>query len=344
MQNSGIQDEMKNKAGYLLTGVSLGIALMVFVFAVIPDNSSVDEAYHKLFRKYTRVFVPEVPSKVTFAGEEVPMNLYYVRESMEREVMAGTFMHSSTLQMFKRAYRWFPVIEPILRKNGIPDDFKFLAVAESNLGNVTSPAGAEGPWQFLKATGQKYGLEINSDIDERYNMEKATQAAGEYFKDGWKEYKNWTLVAAAYNRGPDGISKALEKQKVSSYYDLYLNEETARYLFRIIAIKQIYNQPVKYGFYTIEQDFYPQVPVKLVTIDSTVKDLPALALALKTNYRVLRELNPWIQSYLLPNKSGKIYTLKVPREPGALQYENLLKKVPQRETFFHDTLKINSMN
>lgn len=334
---------MKNKLPYILSGLLLGLVLMVFVFA-IPDTKITDQDYRSLFNRYTKVFVPEVPVKANFSGEEVPLQVYYIRESLEREIMASTFMHSYTIQMLKRAYRWFPVIEPILKKNNIPDDFKFLAVAESNLGNVVSPAGAEGPWQFLKATGQKYGLEINTDIDERYNLEKATDAACEYFKDAYDKYKNWTLVAASYNRGTDGISKALDKQKVSNYYDLYLNEETARYIFRILAIKQVYKFPTRYGFYTMERDFYPPVTTRIIAIDSTVQDLPGLALSLNINYRILRELNPWLQSYTLPNKSGKIYTLKLPKDPASLLYETLLKKVPQRETFFHDTLRINSIH
>jgi len=334
---------MKNKLNYITLGLVLGTILLIFVFAV-SDTNITDQEYRNLFSRYTKVFVPEIPGKAAFSGEAVPLQIYFVKESFEREIMASTFMHSTTLQMFKRAYRWFPVIEPILKKNGIPDDFKFLAVAESNLGNVVSPAGAEGPWQFLKVTGQKYGLEINADVDERYNLEKATQAACEYFKDGFSLFKNWTLVAASYNRGMDGISKALAKQKVTNYYDLYLNEETARYIYRILAIKQVYNLPTRYGFYVVERDFYPPVTTKTVTIDSTVKDLPELSRHLNINYRILRELNPWLQSYTLPNKSGKTYTLKIPKDPTTILYENLMKKVPHRETFFHDTLKINSIH
>jgi len=336
-------EELKNKLPYIVSGFLLGLVLMIFVFA-ISDTKTSDQDYRNLFNRYTKVFVPEVPAKVNFAGEEVPLQVYFVRKSLEREIIAGTFMHSSTIQMLKRAYRWFPVIESILKKNDIPDDFKFLAVAESNLGNVVSPSGAEGPWQFLNATGQKYGLEINADVDERYNLEKATQAACDYFKDAYAQYKNWTLVAASYNRGMDGISKAIEKQKVSNYYDLYVNDETARYIYRIIAFKQVYTYPTRYGFYTVECDFYPPVTTRIIAIDSTVKDLPGLAFKLKINYKILRELNPWLQSYTLPNKSKKIYILKLPKDPSSLLYENLLKKVPQRETFFHDTLKINSLH
>jgi hypothetical protein len=273
----------------------------------------------------------------------MPLDLYYVREAFEREINAGTFMHSTTILMFKRANRWFPVIEPILKKHGIPDDFKFLAVAESNLANVVSPAKAEGYWQFLKPTGQKYGLEINEFVDERYHMEKATEAACGYFREAYQKFGNWSLVAASYNRGMEGLSKALDKQKVRNYYDLYLNDETSRYVFRIAASKEIYNNPVKYGFYLRESDFYPQIPTRIVAIDSAILDIPAFALKMKINYRILRELNPWIQGYTLPNKSGKIYTFLIPRD-GGLSYELLMKKVVPKETFFHDTLKLNEVH
>lgn len=302
-----------------------------------------DMEYRGLFVRHTRVLPPEIPAKASFAGEEAPLDLVYVREALDREIMAGTFMHSTSIMVFKRAKRWFPVIEPILKKNGIPDDFKFLAVAESNLINVVSPAGAEGYWQFIKPTGKKYGLEINEKIDERYNMEKATQAACDYFKDAFTRFNNWTLVAASYNRGIDGLQRALDNQKVSSYYDLYLNDETSRYVFRIMAIREIYSHPVRYGFLLREKDFYPQIPVRLVTVDSAIADLPAFARSMSVNYRILRELNPWIQDYSLPNSSGKSYTFRIP-EKGAMSYDALMKNVPSDDTFFNDTLKINEIH
>ena len=239
---------MIKKTNFIIGSFGLVLVCFVSIFAVL-DIRNQDREYKGLFYRHMKVFTPEVPAVASFAGEEVPQDLYYVREAFEREIMANTFMHSSTMMMFKRANRWFPVIEPILKKNGIPDDFKFLALAESNLANVVSPSGAEGYWQFIKPTGQKYGLEINDNVDERYNMEKATQAACDYFKDAFKQFNNWTLVAASYNRGMDGLDKALDKQGVTGYYDLYLNDETSRYLFRIIAIKEVYNHPVRYGFY-----------------------------------------------------------------------------------------------
>ena len=306
-----------------------------------PKNPRLE--YEGLFSRHTKIFSPALPQKARFAGEAVPLDLFYVRESFDREIIANTFMHSTGTLMFKRANRWFPVIEPILKKNGVPDDFKFVALAESNLSNVVSPAGAEGYWQFIKPTGQKYGLEINDNVDERYHMVKATEAACAYFKEAYNDFGNWTLVAASYNRGQDGIKKALDKQGVTSYYDLYLNDETARYLYRILAIKEIYNNPVRYGFYFMEADFYPQIPCDQITIDSSVIDVPSFARKLGLNFRILRELNPWIQSYTIPNKSRKSYTFSIPRK-GALSYEALMKQVPYQDHFFHDTLKINQVH
>ena len=333
---------MLRKKQYIAGVLALIMICILFVCARMGSGNR-EKEYKALFFRHMKVFTPEVPASASFAGEEVPMEIYYVREAFEREIIANTFMHSSTLLMFKRANRWFPVIEPILKKNGIPDDFKFLALAESNLANVVSPAGAEGFWQFVKPTGQKYGLEINEQVDERYHIEKATQAACDYFKESKLKFNKWTLVAASYNRGMDGLDRALDKQGVSDYYDLYLNDETSRYIFRIIAMKEVYKNPVRYGFYLREQEFYPQIPVRLIAVDSAISDLPAFAKRMSVNYRILRELNPWIQNYTLPNKARKTYLFKLPNA-GALDYEALVKNIPSRDAFFHDTLKINEVH
>ncbi|HTX88524.1 MAG TPA: lytic transglycosylase domain-containing protein [Bacteroidales bacterium] len=334
---------MKKKVliNILVPVMLLGIG--IFFIVLMTSDKVQDTAYHFLFTKNYRVFAPQVPDKMDFAGEKVPLDLYYVRESLDREILAGTFMHSSTIQMFKRANRWFPVIEPILKKNNIPDDFKYLALAESNLGNVVSPTGAEGFWQFVRATAVKYGLEVNEEVDERYNVEKSTEAACEYLKDAYIEYGNWTLAAASFNRGMDGISKALENQQVKSYYDLFVVDETARYIYRILAIKQVYLHPVQYGFYLRQSDFYPALPYTTVTVDSAIKDLPAFALKMKINYKILREFNPWIKRYNLPNKTGKTYTFKLPKE-GALDWDLLQKANPETNVFFNDTLRIDQVN
>jgi len=310
-----------------------------FIYAKI-EIRNIDQEYRNLFARSYRILTPELPAKIDFAGELVPLNLFYVRESLDREILANTYMQSSTTLMFKRAHRWFPVIEPILKANDIPDDFKYLAIAESNFANVVSSAGAEGFWQFIKGTGQKYGLEITDEVDERYNVEKATEAACKYFKEAYGEYKSWTLVAASYNRGIDGVGKALDKQGVTSYYDTYLVEETSRYVYRILALKTIYLHPTSYGFYFREKDFYPPLKTYTKSVDSSISDLAAFAASQKINYRILREFNPWLRRYSLTNKSGKTYHITLPKE-GFLQGENPSRPGSGSETFFHDTLRID---
>jgi len=333
---------MNRKIKYLLGGIILVLVCGTFICG-ITEIKNLDRDYRELFYKHYRIFTPEVPMQTEFAGERAPLELVYVRESFEREIFANTYMHSATILMFKRANRWFPLIEPILKKNNIPDDFKFLALAESNFANVVSPSGAEGFWQFIKPTGQRYGLEITDEVDERYNVEKATEAACKYFKEAYLQFKSWTLVAASYNRGLDGLSRALENQKVNSYYDLSLVDEAARYVYRIMAIKEVYNHPTRFGYYLRDKDFYPPILTFKVNVDTSISDLADFAFKQKFNYRILREFNPWIRRYNLPNKSRKSYTFILPKE-GYLNYEYLMKKMPQSETFFHDSLEINQIH
>jgi len=333
---------MKITLKYILLSTSVILVCGIFIYAV-KEVRDQEKDYRNQFYRHYRIYSPELPDKIDFAGEKVPLDLFYVRESLDREIMANTFMHSSTIMMFKRACRWFPVIEPILKKNNIPDDFKFLALAESNLANVVSPSGAEGFWQFLKGTGPKFGLEITEEVDERYNVEKSTEAACRYFRAAYQEYKNWTLVAASFNRGIDGVGQAVEKQHMSDYYNLSLVDETARYVYRILAMKQVYNNPSKYGFYLRQSDFYPPLSTYTVTIDSSITDLPAFAKKMKINYRILKEFNPWLRRYTLTNKTAKKYILIMPKE-GSLSWDMLKKSIPPGETFFNDTLKISLAN
>jgi hypothetical protein len=333
---------MKRPYRYILTGLLVFVVFGTCIFAV-KEVRDQEKEYRSQFSKYYHIYAPEIPDNMDFAGEKVPLDVEYVRESLDHEIMANTFMHSSTILMFKRASRWFPIIEPILKKNEIPDDFKFLTLAESNLANVVSPAGAEGFWQFMKPTGQKYGLEITEEVDERYNIEKATEAACRFFREAYEEYKNWTLVAASFNRGMDGVEKAVEKQHMNDYYNLFLVDETARYVYRILAMKQIYNHPVRYGFYLRQSDFYPPYSTYEVTVDSSINDLPAFAQKMKINYRILKEFNPWLRRYTLTNRGAKKYILTFPKD-GTLSRDVLKKSLPKSETFFNDTLKINLAN
>lgn len=253
-----------------------------------------------------------IPDSVTFAGEDVPTDIFYVREQLDRELTVNTYWHSSTILSIKRAHRWFPVIEPILAKNGIPGDFKYLALIESGLMNVVSPSGAAGFWQFLEKTGKEYGLKVSKEIDERYHVEKATEAACAYLNKSHIKFGNWTLVAASYNAGQGRIDETIEKQQVRNYYHMFLNEETSRYIFRILAMKTIYENPVAYGFKLEKGDLYDPLEVKTIKVTSTIHDLPAFARQQNTTYRMLKELNPWLRSDKLTVRSGEDYEIALP--------------------------------
>ena len=254
----------------------------------------------------------EIPDNLKFAGESVPLERLDVRESLDRELLVNTFWHSQTFLFFKRANRFFPLIEPILKKNNVPDDFKYLALIESGFSNVVSPSGASGFWQFLEATGVKYGLIVNEEVDERYHIEKATEAACKYLKNSYSIFKSWTLAGAAYNMGDAGLGTQLKNQKVLNYYDLFLNTETARYVFRILAVKTIFEAPRKYGFYFEDYDLYPPVRSETIVVDSTVTDLAQFAIDKGINYKILKEYNPWLRKPSLINKGKNSFFIKIP--------------------------------
>jgi len=325
-----------------ITGLLLvGLTIILFVFSAGKDKKS-DHDYRKAFNKHYKIFNVGVPDKIDFCGEAAPLDIYYIRESLDRELTVNSYWHSSTLLLFKRAYRWFPVIEPILKEHGIPDDFKYLALIESNLTNVVSPAGAAGFWQFLKSTGKEYDLEINKEIDERYNLEKATVAACKYLNDSYEIYNNWTLAAAAYNAGKDGISKALEKQGVNSYYDLFLNAETSRYIYRILALKEMHNKPSNFGFYLREKDLYSSIPTYELVIDTTITNLVDFAKKMGVNYKILKEFNPWLRNDHMPNSSRRTYRIKIP-EQEYLSYKKLAKEVEHTPNIYKDTIRIDEI-
>ena len=249
-----------------------------------------------------------------FAGEKVPVDNFDVAERLDRELTVNAYWQSSTMLNIKAASRYFPVIESILRENGIPDDFKYLAVAESALRNAKSSAGARGFWQFLKPAAREMGLEVNTDIDERYNLELSTRAACKYLKKNFNRFGNWTMAAAAYNAGPTRISKEKEKQKESSYYNLNLNEETSRYIFRIIALKEIMSNPEAFGFYPEPKDLYqPLTNYTIMQVDYQIDNLADFAHKYGITYRMLKVYNPWLRTDRLPNKSKKLYYIKIPK-------------------------------
>ena len=259
-----------------------------------------------------RITAIEIPEDLNFAGEPVPFDDPEVLERVDREFLVNTYWQSNALLLMKRANKYFPIIEPILKKNGIPDDFKYLALAESGLQNVVSPAGATGFWQIMRATGKEYGLEVNSNVDERYHIEKSTEVACRYLKKSKERFGSWTLAAAAYNAGAGGIRKYMGIQKVDGYYDLLLGEETGRYVFRILAIKEILSDPEKYGFHLEKDDMYTAVPTFNVEVDEPVANFADFAKEYEINYKILKRHNPWLREPHLNNASKKKYTIEVP--------------------------------
>jgi membrane-bound lytic murein transglycosylase D len=258
--------------------------------------------------------VYKLPDSVSFAGESVPLGNFDTRESLEREIITTAYRHSSTILILKRATRYFPIIEKILKESGIPDDFKYLAVAESDLSNMVSPAGAAGFWQIMPESGREEGMEINAEVDERYDIGRSTKFACEYFLKSYEKYGNWTLAAASYNGGRNGIDDQIEIQKEKNYYDLLLSEETARYVFRVVAYKLIITDPAAYGFDIEKKDFYPELKYHEVKVDTAVVDFSAFAKKFGSNYKMLKFLNPWLRKPFLTNKSNKTYLIKIPAE------------------------------
>ena len=259
-----------------------------------------------------RVEALDIPNVMTFAGERVPLQDTDVRERLDREIHVNTYWHSNMLLMIKKANRFFSEIEPLLKKYNLPDDFKYLAVAESGLDNVTSHAGASGFWQFMKATGKEYGLEINNYVDERYNLELATKVAAQYLINSKELFGSWTTAAAAYNAGNAGITKQMKRQDATDYYSLLLNSETGRYVFRILAFKEILSNPEKYGFYVDQQDLYQAIPTKTIIIETPIEDFAKFAKQQGINYKILKIHNPWLRDTYLKNASGKAYSIKIP--------------------------------
>ncbi|MFZ2286353.1 MAG: lytic transglycosylase domain-containing protein [Bacteroidales bacterium] len=255
-----------------------------------------------------------LPENVSFAGESLPLQNFDTRESLDRELNATAYRHGSTLLTIKRSGRYFPEIERILKENGIPEDFKYLACAESDLSNAISPAGATGFWQIMESTGREYGMTINKEIDDRYNLEKSTLFACRYFRRAYEKYGNWTMAAASYNNGFSGLSEQVEIQKETNYYDLLLNDETARYLFRITALKLIMSQPSEYGFNVIASDLYKPVPFREVKINTPVTSFEQFARQHETNYKMLKLLNPWLRKPFLTNIEGREYTIRIPEK------------------------------
>ncbi len=293
----------------------LGLCTLLVIFRLFSFYSTLTKEktdYHEMFIEDYGIYALDLPDQINFCGEIMPINDHNIKERLDKELLSNTYFQSNTLLYFKKASRWFPVIEPILKENGIPDDFKYLPVVESNLSNVVSPAGATGYWQLMKATAKQFNLEVNDVVDERYNMILATKAACRYLKNSFAEFNNWTLCAAAYNMGIDGIKKQLKRQKANTYYDLYLNSETSRYVFRLLAIKEIMTNPEKYGYHFQEEHLYPEIKYSTIMVDTPINNIAEFAKAQNVNYRIIKIHNPWLRKNYLTNKSSKKYKILVP--------------------------------
>lgn len=298
--------------------VFAAIGLLAVVIVAInavqkPADTTSDSTKEELINDYN-VYALPIPEGLNFVGEPVPVHNPDIKERVDRELLVNTYWQSNALLLMKRAHKFFPIIEPILAAEGVPDDFKYLAVIESGLTQAVSPAKATGFWQILKGTGRQYGLEVNENVDERYHIEKSTRAACKYLKSAKERFGNWTAAAAAYNAGPAGVGRRLKAQNVSSYYDLLLNEETGRYVFRIIALKEIMSNPKKYGFNYTNEDLYAQIPTYKVSVDTAVTDIVKFAERFGITYKVLKIHNPWLRQTYLNNKSRKEYFIDIPKE------------------------------
>lgn len=305
---------LKSKGKQIIAGL-----VMVFIISIIwvinqsfkdfdkgGNETSVQDSVIFYNKPYT------LPENVTFAGEKMPLENFDTRESLEREILTSAYRHSSTIMIIKRAGRYLPVIEKILERYKIPDDFKYLVAAESEFTNSVSPAGATGFWQIMPATGREQGMEINNVVDERYDLERSTLFACEYFLKSYDKYGNWTLTAASYNGGRSGLDEQISIQKEYNYYDLLLNEETARYIFRIVAYKLIITDPENYGFSIGMNDLYPPLDYFEVRVDTTVSDFSVFAKSFGTNYKMLKFLNPWLRKPYFTPRPNKDYLIKIP--------------------------------
>ena len=300
--------------------IALSVAVVAGLFFINADKSikktetsfKTDTDSAKSTSDTYRIKALKIPDNLTFAGEKVELDKTDIRERIDRELLVNTYWQSNALLWFKRTNKYFPVIEPILKEKGVPDDFKYLSVIESDLRNVTSPAGAKGMWQMLKEAARENGLEVNANVDERYHLEKATRAACDYLIEAKNRLGSWTLAAAAYHAGNYGIEKRLKQQQVTSYYDVLAGENTERYIPRIIAAKEILSNPEKYGFEFDNEDLYELGPTYTVEVDTVITDIASFAKKFGTNYKELKMYNPWLRENKLNNKTRRLYKIKIP--------------------------------
>lgn len=290
----------------VVIGIKVGVVVLLLGSARSDDTKVIVESE-------TKFASVAIPGKYSFAGENMPLDRWDVKEALDRELLSNAYFHSQTIRYIKLAPRYFPVIEPILKSKGIPDDFKYLALAESGLNpRAVSPAGAVGFWQFLSGTAKDFGLEVSSEVDERYHVEKSTYAFCDYMQQSYSKYGSWTLAAASFNGGIARVQRQMERQKMGDYYDLLFADETQRYVFRIAALKLILENPAQYNFVVEEKDKYPLIKTRDVEINGLVADFADFAIQNGINYKILKDFNPWLREDKLTNSAKKKYTIKIP--------------------------------
>ncbi len=291
----------------------LSLTVLLFSTILLLNGIGKNESAKEIFTHESyKIKAIKLPKNLNLAGERVPIEKNDIKERMDRELLVNTYWQSNGLLLIKRANKYFPILEPLLKKYGLPDDFKFLALAESAFTDETSSAGAAGIWHFMKRTGKEYGLEINNNVDERYHIEKSTKVAAAYLKKSKERFNSWTLAAAAYNAGNYGIHKQLEKQQVNNYYDALLADETERYVFRIIALKEVISNPKKYGFIIENEDLYTFPKTRTVKVDTVISNISLFAKKFGITYKELKIHNPWLRENKLNNASRKLYEIKIP--------------------------------
>jgi len=293
-------------------GLASVVLILVTGFVFTIDGFTALRSYGE--ESNYKVYALELPDTLSFAGEKVPINSPDLRERLDRELLVNTYWQSNMMLLLKRANKYFPIIERILKEEGVPSDLKYLSVIESGLENVISPKGAKGFWQIMRTTGREYGLEVNSNVDERYHIAFSTRMAAQYLKKAKNKFGSWTLAAASYNRGMSGIRRNLNVQKVKSYFDLQLGQETSRYVFRVLAVKEIIENPLKYGYVFDDTDLYYSIPVRYHALDTAISNLTAFAEKMGINYKILKIHNPWLLQNHLNNRSRKYYEIAIPEK------------------------------
>ena len=316
------------KVNLMIKKYSFPVSIFLFLFSIFFLSSSYlnnsDNIHQQGFNSKYNVYSVLKPNDLKFADELVPNTSLDVWERLDKELLKNIYWQSNTLLYFKRANKYFPIIEEILAKNNIPDDFKYLALIESGFEYTVSPSGAAGFWQIMRGTAREYGLEVNYAIDERYNLRKSTEAACSYLRKAYDEFGSWTMAAASYNMGINGVRRKIEKQETNNYFNLHLNDETSRYVFRIIVIKEIMENPRKYGFVFRDNDLYTHPQVKQIRVDSTIDNLYSFAKDNNINYKILKKYNPWLRISKLPDESRRVYYIDVPVKSDELIFEDLV--------------------